>query len=340
MLMDLRPRKGAVFCSPTICATLRGSATASKISLAVAAALAVAPPRALALEPADVSALQEIVVTARKRQENLQDVPLSIDVFTRKDMQNLGITGFDDYAQKVPSISFISEGPGTQLFVMRGVSDGSNPTYSNTSATGFFVDDMSMSWQGVQPDLHLYDIERIEVLNGPQGTTFGAGSMAGAVRYITNKPDVNRFSAGADFDGGKIQGGQQDQSYEAFLNMPLIDGRLGLRVSAFSAAHGGFVNNALTTRTWVNTAVSNNAQWARNNYNRAHVEGGRVALKGVLNDSWSATASYDYQRLSALGAWDEDPNLPRTVQRFGPEDHRFQAKNWDLHLDGDVGIAD
>ena len=81
---------------------------------------------------------------------------------------------FDDYAEKVPSISFISVGPGTQLFVMRGVSDGSNPNYANTSATGFFLDDTSLSWCGVQPDLHLYDIERIEVLNGPQGTTFGA----------------------------------------------------------------------------------------------------------------------------------------------------------------------
>jgi outer membrane receptor protein involved in Fe transport len=339
--MDVRHRKGAVLCSPATCATLRGSATASKISLAVAAALAVAPPRALALEPADVSALQEIVVTARKRQENLQDVPLSIDVFTRKDMQNLGITGFDDYAQKVPSISFISEGPGTQLFVMRGVSDGSNPTYSNTSATGFFVDDMSMSWQGVQPDLHLYDIERIEVLNGPQGTTFGAGAMAGAIRYVTNKPDVNAFSGGIDFNGGHIQGGQENWTYEAFLNAPIIEGVLGLRVSAFSDSHGGFIRNALTTRTWVNTAVSTNAQWARNDYNRAHVEGGRVALKGVLNDEWSATLTYSFQRQATQGAWDEDPNLaPRTVERFGPENHRFEAKTLDFHVDGDVGIGD
>jgi iron complex outermembrane receptor protein len=339
--MDLRSRKGAALNSPAVCATLRGSATASKISLAVAAALAVAPPRVLALEPADVSALQEIVVTARKRQENLQDVPLSIDVFTKKDIQNLGITGFDDYAQKVPSISFISEGPGTQLFVMRGVSDGSNPNYSNASATGFFIDDMSLSWQGVQPDLHLYDIERIEVLNGPQGTTFGAGSMAGAIRYITNKPDVNAFSGGIDFNGGHIQGGQQNWTYEAFLNAPIIEGVLGLRVSAFSDSHGGFINNALTTRTWVNTAVSNNAQWARNDYNRAHVEGGRVALKGVLNDRWNATLTYSFQRQSTLGAWDEDPNLaPRTVERFGPESHRFEARTLDFHVDGDVGIGD
>src|ERR1700731_2044532 len=207
--MDLRSGKRAVP-SPATCAALRGSAVASKISLAVAAALSVAPPRALALEPAEASGLQEIVVTARKRQENLQDVPLSIDVFTKKDMENLGIANFDDYAQKVPSISFISTGPGTQLFVMRGVSDGSNPNYPNTSSTGFFVDDMSMSFNGAQPDLHLYDVERIEILNGPQGTTFGAGAMSGAIRYITNRPDVNAFSAGVDFDGGKIQSAQNN----------------------------------------------------------------------------------------------------------------------------------
>ncbi len=322
-------------------AVLRGPAALSKISLAVAAALAVAPPRAPAAEPADASGLQEIVVTARKRAENLQDVPLSIDVFTKKDMQKLGITGFDDYAEKVPSISFISEGPGAQFFVMRGVSDGSNPNYANTSLTGFFIDDMSLSWQGVQPDLHLYDIERIEVLKGPQGTTFGAGSMGGAIRYVTNKPDVKAFSAGIDFTGGHIEGGQQNWTYEGFLNVPLIEDALGLRLSVFSDSHGGFINNKLTTRTWINTAVSNNSAWARNDYNRAHAEGGRLALKGVLNDQWSATLTYSFQRQHTSGAWDEDPNLaPRTVERFGPEGRLFEARTLDLRVDGDVGIGD
>ena len=317
----------------------------SQIAFAVAAALAASlAPRAPALAAAaDVSTggLQEVVVTARKREENLQDVPVSINVFTAKDMQNLGITSFDDYAQKVPSISFISVGPGTQLFVMRGVSDGSNPTYSNSSATGFFVDDMSMSWIGVQPDLHLYDIERIEVLNGPQGTTFGAGSMAGAIRYITNKPDVNSFSAGVDFDAGKIDGGQENWTYEGFLNVPLVSGILGLRLSAFSDSQGGFINNQLVTRNWVNGTQSDNSPWARDNYNRQHIEGGRVALRALFGPDWSATLTYSYQRQSTLGAWDQDPALaPRTVQRFGPESHNFEAKTLDFHLEGDVGIGD
>ncbi len=325
-------------------AAVRESA-AYKIGLAVAAALAAvsaAPVLADAAADASSAPLAEVIITARKREENLQDVPLSVDVLSSKDLQHLGIKQFDDYAEKMPSISFISVGPGTQLFVMRGVSDGSNPNYANSSATGVFLDDASLSLSGVQPDLHLYDIERIEVLNGPQGTTFGAGSMAGAVRYITNKPDLNAFSAGVDFTGGKIQGGQGNWTYEGFLNAPLIDGVLGLRVSAFSDSHGGFIDNELTTRTWVNGTVSNNAQWARNDYNREHVEGGRVALRGDINDRWSATLTYNYQRQTALGAWDEDlANFgPRAVSRFGPEYHRNEDRITDFHLDGDVGIAD
>lgn len=314
------------------------------LRVAIASILALGAPLLPARAPAAeaTGVLQEVIVTARKRQENLQDVPLSVDVFTKKDLQNLGITQFEDYAEKSPSISFISAGPGTQLFVMRGVSDGSNPTYANSSATGFFVDDMSTSWYGVQPDLHLYDIAQIEVLNGPQGTTFGAGSMSGAVRYITAKPDVFGFSAGLDVDVGQIHGGDRNETYEGFINLPLIDGRLALRASAFSDNHGGFINNKLTNRTWVNGAVSTNAEWARDNYNRQHVEGGRVALKAVLSDTWNASLTYMYQRQHTVGAWDQDVTNygPRTVSRFGPEGHDNQARMLDFHLEGDVGIGD
>ncbi len=342
--MRIRSPSDAI--SPVPLATGRASpGTRSRIAIAVASVLALAAPRGPALAGAGDSPaglLEEVVVTARKRQENLQEVPLSVDVFTKRDMQNLGIAQFDDYAEKVPSISFISIGPGSQLFVMRGVSDGSNPNYANSSATGFFVDDMSTSWFGTQPDLHLYDIAQIEVLNGPQGTTFGAGSMSGAVRYITNKPDVNAFSAGFDLDGGRLPSGTYNATYEGFLNAPLIDGMLGLRISAFSDSRGGFINNKLTTRNWLNGSVSDNSAWARDNYNHTQVEGGRVALKGVFNDKWSASLTYSYQRQRSLGAWDEDLTNygPRAVSRFGPESRSSEAKMLDFHVDGDVGIGD
>lgn len=334
----------------------------SKLALAIAAVLAGGgalhgAPALAAASPTD--ALQEIVVTARKRAENLQDVPISIDVFTSKDLQHLAIAQFEDYATKTPSISFVSAGPGTQTFVMRGVSDGSNPNYSNAAATAFLVDDMSMNYYGTTPDLHLYDIERIEVLNGPQGTTFGAGAMSGALRFITNKPDPDAFSAGVDVDGGKIDGGTHNGTVEGFVNLPLVDGWTALRISAFSDYHGGFINNQLTTRNWVNGSVSNNAAWAGRNYNVDKVTGARIALGQKFAEGWKATLTGSYQRQLTHGAWDEDPTIggavdsqgnlvngpatplpPNTVVRFGPEFKRYFAKTMDFHLDGDVGIGD
>ncbi len=147
---------------------------------------------------------------------------------------------------------------------------------------------MSMSYYGSIPDLHTYDIERIEVLNGPQGTLFGAGAMSGAIRIISNKPDPNAFSAGFDLDGGKIQHGGYNSTYEGFVNLPIIDGRTAVRLSGYSLQDGGFIDNLLTTRDWVNGVVSTNAPWARNDYNTQHIEGMRAAIKQV-DYGWTGT---------------------------------------------------
>jgi iron complex outermembrane recepter protein len=336
----------------------------TKLAVAIAAALSGASifhgAPALAADTAAESegGLEAIIVTARKRAENLQDVPISIDVYSAKDLQNLAISQFEDYATMTPSISFVSAGPGTQTFVMRGVSDGSNPNYPNQSTTAFLVDDMSMNYYGTTPDLHLYDIERIEVLNGPQGTTFGAGAMAGALRFITNKPDPTAFSAGVDLDGGKIQGGTHNGTVEGFINIPLIADWTAIRISAYNDYHGGYITNQNTTRTWVNGVVSDNSQWAGKNYNVEKVEGARIALSQKIADGWKASLTWSYQRQLTHGAWDQDPTIggaidangnqltpvtplpKRTVARFGPEYKQYYAKTLDFHLDGDVGIGD
>ena len=337
-------------------------ATRSKLALAIATALSgaaamhIAP--ALAANAA-ADSLEEIIVTARKREENLQDVPISINVFTSKDLQNLSISQFEDYATITPSITFVSAGPGTQAFVMRGVSDGTNPNYGNQASTAFLVDDMSMNYYGVTPDLHLYDIAQIEVLNGPQGTTFGAGAMAGALRFITNKPDATAFSAGVDLDGGKVESGSHNGTAEGFVNLPLIPDWTALRISAFSDYHGGYINNLNETRQWVNGTVSNNSQWAGKNYNTEKVTGGRIALGQKLAEDWKATLTYSYQRMFAHGSWSQNPSIggavdldgnlvngpvrslgTHNVVRFGPESKTYYTKTLDFHLEGDVGIGD
>jgi iron complex outermembrane recepter protein len=337
-----------------VAAALAGVALrhAAAVALDAAAGADAAPNAAAATVPAVTAAgppapsggggVAEVIVSARKVEENLQDVPISVSVFTEKDMQNLGITSFDDWATRDPSVSFISTGPGTQTLIIRGVSDGSNPNESNTSLTGFFLDDMSLSYYSVQPDLHLYDVERVEILKGPQGTTFGAGSMSGAVRYITNKPDVNNFSAGVDGEFGSIEHAGNNYTYEGFMNLPLVQGSLGLRLSVYEDVHGGFVDNKLVTRDWVNGVVSNNSLWAGNDYNTNHTEGARVALKEVFNDKWSAWADYMYQQQNLRGAWDQLPALygDDAVARFGPEMHKNDAAMAEGHVDGDVGIGD
>ena len=325
----------------------RGAARRSTLSLAVAAALyggaaVYGAPAPAAAGAAASDSLEEITVTARKRTENLQDVPQSIDVFTARDLENLAISQFEDYATKTPSVSFISTGPATQMFFMRGVSDGSNPNVVNTSSTGFFVDDMSMSFFGSIPDLHQYDIERIEVLNGPQGTLFGAGSMSGAIRVITVKPDPDGFAAGVDADVGKIQGGGVNTIYEGFVNLPVVEGKSAVRLSAYAKHDGGFIENVLATRTWINGVTSTNAEWARKNYNTQNVDGGRAAFSQIFSGDWSAVITAGYQSQRHVGAWDQDVVKygKRKVARFGPENGSDYVKSLNLHVDGDVGIAD
>jgi len=179
------------------------------------------------------------------------------------------------------------------------------------------------------------------VLNGPQGTLFGAGSMSGAVRIVTKKPDPNAFSAGIDLDGGKIDGASHNLSAEGFVNLPIIEGSTALRLSGYSLYQGGFINNLLSNRNWVSGVVSNNSAYAGHDYNVQTIAGGRAAIKQVFSDTWSALLTYGYQSQQHHGAWDEDPTLgSRNVSRFGPESGDNYIKTLDFHLDGDVGIAD
>jgi len=312
------------------------------LRVAIASILSGAAAVSMPAHAADSDALAEITVTARKQTENLQDVPQSIGVFTAQDIQNMGISQFEDYATRSPSISYISIGPGYQEFFMRGVSDGSNPNVANTSTTGLYLDEQSLSYFGGIPDLHMYDIQRIEVLNGPQGTLYGASSMSGAVKIITNKPDPSAFAAGIDLDGGQIDGGLQNEIVEGFVNIPLITDKAALRVSGFYDHQGGFINNLETTRNWINGTTSNNSEWAGDNYNHERIYGGRAAINFKFNEGWSAILSGDYQSQSTHGAWDQDPTRygERNVSRFGPESGERVNRLMSLTVTGDVGIGD
>ncbi|MGH8170008.1 MAG: TonB-dependent receptor [Steroidobacteraceae bacterium] len=324
----------------------------SKIALAVAAALYGAAaghvPPALAADPggtgnaAGAAVLQEVIVTATKREENLQVIPETIQALSAGDIQNLGITRIEDIVRAMPTVSYQSIGPTDQMFYIRGVSDGSSANAANISTTGYFLDDASTSYYGYVPDLHLYDVQRIEVLDGPQGTLFGGGAMSGAIRVISNKPDVDAFSAGTDLDYGSIDHGGNNTTAEAFVNLPLVKGTTALRLSGYAVHDGGYIDNVLATRNWLNGVVSTNAQWARNNYNTDKEYGGRAAITQKFGDSWKAVLTVNYQRQDTAGSWTQDPTRYglRQVAHFGPEGISDSFTDYDLNVEGDVGIGD
>lgn len=319
-----------------------GRPASSPLAIAIASALYGSSGLVAIAAAEDANVLQEVVVTARKRTESLQEIPASIDVFSRDALQKLAITQFEDYAARTPSISFVSIGPGTQYFFMRGASDGSNPESTSNSIAGFFLNDVSLGYYGGIPDLHQYDLERVEVLNGPQGTLYGAGSMSGAVRLISAPPDPAKFSAGIDVDTSRFAGSNgMNHSEEGFVNFPLFGGNTAVRLSGFNVKQAGFINNLLRTRHWVNGTVSNNAQWAGHDYNTQTFKGGRISVLQNLGENWKLSVTADYQVQNHNGAWDHDPSRygEMNVARFGPEWGDTYNTIGEAKLEGDVGIG-
>ncbi|MDE0054047.1 MAG: TonB-dependent receptor plug domain-containing protein [Gammaproteobacteria bacterium] len=230
--------------------------------------------------------IEEVIVTAQKRSASIQDVPLAIQAFTTDRIDELDISRFEDFALLSPTINIASWIPGTTSMVMRGVSDGGGGGDTAATAT-LYLDEQPLTFRGQVPDLHHYDIERIEILNGPQGTHYGASATSGAVRIITNKPDPDAFSAGADLTGGIIKDGDQVQTIEGFVNIPMAGGNSALRLVGWYDASLGFVDNLPANRTYVNGVTVSNDRFVEDDYNEETAQGFRAALRSDLGDRWA-----------------------------------------------------
>ena len=175
---------------------------------------------ALAQQTAPVAENPEIVVTAQKREESLQKVPISIQALGAKKLAEHQVTSFDDYAKLLPSVSFQSYGPGQSQIYFRGVSTGSdaNGSFGGSQPTSaLYLDELPLTTIGGAADLHVYDIQRVEALSGPQGTLFGSSSLSGTLRLITNKPS-HKLEAGFDVSGTTFgKGSNSSGGSETFL---------------------------------------------------------------------------------------------------------------------------
>ena len=328
---------------------LRPSAGTQKTPMlkrtALASAIALASgtlPGIVIASEAPAASIEEVVVTATRRANNLQDVPLSIQAFTEDQIENLGISRFEDFANLSPSISYISAGPGTQMMFIRGIADGSNPNRTHTATATMYLDEAPLTYSGGIADLHSYDIERIEILNGPQGTYYGASATSGTVRIITNKPDPTKYESGIDVSVGRIDDADGVSTLEGFVNIPLVEGMSALRLVGWYDKSDGFVDNVAVSRTYSNGARASNAAFARDAYNEEETQGFRATLRSSLGERWDGTLSGFYQKSETQGAWDHDPTRYEDLQvaRFGPESGETTYSQIALSLEGDLGFGE
>jgi iron complex outermembrane receptor protein len=299
----------------------------------------------------EAQGIETIVVTSRKRTENIQDSPLSITAFGASELAELGIENFNDYALMLPSVSYQSSGPGLSQVYMRGASDGGDGNASGSQpGVAIYLDEQPVTAIGRNLDLHIYDIERIEALAGPQSTLFGASSQSGTLRIITNKPDVDVLEGGFDLSYGKTKSGDASHSIEGFVNIPIAD-NAAIRLVAWTKEDGGYIDNIAGTRTYglftndgeFSTVEENNDNLVKENFNELTNSGVRAALKVNLNEDWTATASYLTQKQETQGVWFQDSNNPNgdvgdlQVQRYFPDSMEDKFSQTALTIEGDLG---
>jgi iron complex outermembrane receptor protein len=340
------------------------------LASAISAILAGMPVHAAPETDTDTATLEEVVVTAQKRVENLQDVPISIEVFDAKKLEQLNVVGLDDYVKYAPAVSYVrGEGqggngqPGSSHIYMRGVVSGGNENHSGSQpSVGVYLDEQPVTTIDGTVDVHLYDIQRVEVLEGPQGTLYGASSEAGTVRIITNKPDPSKFEAGYDFDGNHVQHGGTGWGVEGFVNIPL-SAIAAVRLVGWDSHDAGYIDNVAGTNlnacivngirtfpSWagqpagtgncptvgvVGAGAISNAAYVKNNYNTVDTIGGRAALKIDFNDNWTVTPTAMGQKLTTEGFFAYDPAVgDLEVAHFGPEDSQDSFLQSALTVEG------
>ena len=307
-------------------------------------------PQAPAEAPrATVGEGDEIVVTATKRVENIQDVPIAITAFGTKTLEDNQVQQFDDYAKMIPSLSIQSGGPGFSNVYFRGVASGENANHSaSLPSVGTYLDEQPITTITGALDLHIFDVERIEALAGPQGTLYGASSQAGTIRIITNKPDTSGTYGEIGVEGNKVAHGDFGYTVEGFLNHALSD-RIAARVVAWYRRDGGYIDNICGTRTYPSSGITlDNCDSSdpdhdvgENNYNDVYTYGARAALRVELNDNWTVTPQIMGQVQTGYGSFAEESGLDDLeIQQWWYEktkDKWFQAS---LTVEGKIGNFD
>lgn len=283
--------------------------------------------------------LSTIIVTADKRSESLQDVPMSVSVLSGSQLERQNATSFADYATQVPGLNIISTGEGQTQLVMRGITSG---TTQNNAAVSTYIDDAPFGSSTIYafgsvltPDIDPSDLERIEVLNGPQGTLYGSNSLGGLIKFVTTPPDTARTSGSVSIDGSRVAGGGTGLGVRAMLNLPLVTDKFALRANVYDRTDPGYIDNTVTGQREVN---------------KTRVKGGRAQLLWTPNDDVSVRFAAMAQNLDSDGVGNGGVDVdPATLQPiYGAQEQaraagtgRFnlQYRLYDLSVNADFGWA-
>jgi outer membrane receptor protein involved in Fe transport len=325
-----------------------------KISAAVFAAVASAQGQQAAAQSGDALGLEEVVVTAQRRSENIQNVPITVQALTTETLENLKVTTIDEFVKFLPNVQSTSVGPTHGNFSIRGLSLGAailqgGGTVGQWPTVGLYLDDQAVQMPGRNLDVYAADLERIEVLEGPQGTLFGAGAQAGVVRYITNKPKHDTTEAYFRASYGVTSGGDDSTGLQGMLNLPLGD-KLAARIVAYNDSRGGYIDNVpgtftrrstdlgLSTRTGgrvpTDSVAIDNYKIARENFNPVTYKGARLGLSYDVNDDWNVLLVQSFQDIDSSGVFYSmpfasdcvDPSRESTCTRGGPSNAPVRGK--------------
>lgn len=310
--------------------------------LAIMATTALSPAFAQNTSPPDEGYGDgDIVVTAQKRSESLQSVPLTMQAFSTETLKRQNVSSFTDLQKLVPSVSFQTSQPGSTTVYFRGVASGGDGNHSGSlPSVGSYLDEQPITTIGGTLDVHIYDMERIEALAGPQGTLYGASSQAGTIRYITNKPDADAFDAGADMEINNVRKGGTGGKLEAFVNQPLGE-NAAIRIVGYYQKDAGYIDNVPGSRSFTSGVTINNASTVEKDYNDIESYGGRAALQVDLDDNWSVTPTFLYQRSKSNGFFGTDAQSgDLQVQHFGPEYRKDEFWQAALTVQGKVADFD
>lgn len=331
----------------------------SKLRCAIVTALAVSPLHAQ--EENKKATIETIQVTATKRSESIQEVPVAVTALNGEALENLGVDNFQDYVEFLPNVVFQGTGPGQNEIYIRGAATTqTNIAVSSVQAlqpsVAFYLDEQPVSMQGRNLDVFATDMQRVEVLPGPQGTLFGASSQSGTVRLITNKPDHSGFSAGIDTDLSFTKDGEMSTTVEGYFNFSLTDD-LALRLAAYNEHQGGWIDNIFNepgNGGYIGSAVvidrisggpltdpantpvtpPQNDLLVEDDFNDATYAGARLSLSYLFNEDWSVLVQHTQQTLETEGVFAYDPNLEgeSSTNRFTPEnnDDEFGLTTWTL----------